>query len=338
MDWFEKLTGFEETDWASTREKLSVDGARLISNVNGSSYEIGEFELISLEELRKQGSALPPHGETPLKVCLTIGDVRPMHQVTENAGALFQVASQFNMLEMAHPTVTPEDGVTIYQNDHTQGPACAIAAGAATIFRNYFVPINGENGQTEDRQINGISKIQDTLAGALDLPTSDLCTMKNGYFLPEAQNLKRINRYLGSLEEPLIDNIRKKLCVGMHWDIEVTDVDNFPGPQVSQAFCSALPIAYSNLGADSWKELASLVLEAAYEATLWAGVINSARGVSDKVFLTLLGGGAFGNDADWIYQAIERAVSVVSKYPLDVQIVSFGEPTLGLRTLIEEIS
>jgi hypothetical protein len=26
--------------------------------------------------------------------------------------------------------VTPEDGVTGYAQDHTQGPACAIAAGA----------------------------------------------------------------------------------------------------------------------------------------------------------------------------------------------------------------
>ena len=37
--------------------------------------------------------------------------------------------------------MTPEDGVTRYKDDPTQGPACAIAAGAATIYRNYFVPI-----------------------------------------------------------------------------------------------------------------------------------------------------------------------------------------------------
>ena len=61
----------------------------------------------------------------------------------ENAGALFQVASQLNLLEMTGPEVTPEDGVTIYQDDRTQGPACAIAAGAATIYRNYFAPVGG---------------------------------------------------------------------------------------------------------------------------------------------------------------------------------------------------
>ena len=48
------------------------------------------------------------------------------------------MASQFNLLEMTAPSITPEHGVARYQLDRTQGPACAIAAGAATIYRNYF--------------------------------------------------------------------------------------------------------------------------------------------------------------------------------------------------------
>jgi hypothetical protein len=66
-----------------------------------------------------------------------------MHQRPENAGALFQVASQFNLLEMMSPSVTPEQGVTRYERDPTQGPACAVAAGAATIYRNYFAKVHG---------------------------------------------------------------------------------------------------------------------------------------------------------------------------------------------------
>jgi hypothetical protein len=55
------------------------------------------------------------------------GDVWRMHLLPENAGALFQLASQFNLLEMTGPEVPRENGVvTIYQHDHTQGPACAI--------------------------------------------------------------------------------------------------------------------------------------------------------------------------------------------------------------------
>jgi hypothetical protein len=49
------------------------------------------------------------------------------------------------------------------------------------------------------------------------------------------------------------------------------------------------------------------VLEAAYEATLLAAVLNARRGRSNIVLLTRLGGGAFGNDDDWITTAMERA-------------------------------
>ena len=139
MDWFERLMGFRETDYDDTRAKLRIEGSRLQSLINGKNYGVGELELVSLQALRERvKSGVGLSGQ--LKVSVVTGDVRQMHQLPENAGALFQVASQFNLLEMVSPAVTPEHGVTRYQHDHTQGPACAIAAGAATIYRNYFAP------------------------------------------------------------------------------------------------------------------------------------------------------------------------------------------------------
>lgn len=76
----------------------------------------------------------------------------------QNAGALFQVASQFNLLEMQSHHNTPESGVGIYGSDSTQGPACAIASGAGTIYRNYFVPVNGQIGQSKDNQIDCLTQ------------------------------------------------------------------------------------------------------------------------------------------------------------------------------------
>jgi hypothetical protein len=108
------------------------------------------------------------------------GDVRQMHQAPDNAGALFQVASQFNLLEMVSPDVTPEHGVTRYQHDRTQGPACAIAAGAATIYRNYFAPVGGSHGQTMHRQLDGLADLGETLSAALNRPVKDLWRMQNG--------------------------------------------------------------------------------------------------------------------------------------------------------------
>src|SRR3954467_9941108 len=118
MDWFERLTGFRESNYADTRAKIKVEGRELQSLANGKSYGIGELELVSLQSLRERVMSLgSPAGR--LKLAVVNGDVRRMHRLPENAGALFQVASQFNLLEMTGPEVSPEDGVTCYQYDHT---------------------------------------------------------------------------------------------------------------------------------------------------------------------------------------------------------------------------
>ncbi len=307
MDWFEKLTGFREAGYDETRARLEIAGTRLRSRVNGASYETGELELVSLRTLRERAEA---GGQLPgrIRTSVVTGDVRRMHQSLETAGALFQVASQFNLLEMVSPDVTPEHGVTRYQNDHTQGPACAIAAGAATIYRNYFAPIGGGQGQTATRQLDGLADLGATLSGRTKLPVRDLWTMKNGYALGNKVGLDAITQYLRTLAPDQIDALRGKLRIGVHRDVEVTEVAAPDRPRVSQAFCSALPVAYSQVPSAHWELFASLVLEAAYEATLWAAVLNAQRGASNVVFLTLLGGGAFGNPSSWIHAAIGRAL------------------------------
>lgn len=73
--------------------------------------------------------------------------------------------------------------MTRYQSDPTQGPACAIAAGAATIYRNYFAPIGGSQGQTAKRQLDGLADLGVALSSALKLPVGNLWKMQNGYRL-----------------------------------------------------------------------------------------------------------------------------------------------------------
>jgi hypothetical protein len=76
-----------------------------------------------------------------LTFCNMVGDAMELILDRRNAGSVFQVASQFNCLEMVNPTRTPEDGITSYCYDKTQGPACAIACPAATLYRNYLWPM-----------------------------------------------------------------------------------------------------------------------------------------------------------------------------------------------------
>ena len=164
MDWFERLTGFIERDYEDTRSRLEVVGQTLRSRVNGREYGIGELELVSLQTLRdRAGSSSSTRGR--LRFTNITADVGDLHESPEYASALFQVASQFNLLEMVSPDITPEHGVTGYQYDPTQGPACAIAAGAATIYRNYFAPVDGASGQTRARQLDGLAGIGTALSG-----------------------------------------------------------------------------------------------------------------------------------------------------------------------------
>ena len=337
MDWFEKLTGFREAGYNDTRARLKVEGRQLRSLVNGKGYGFGDLELVSLQTLRenvKSAGGLPGR----LTMSVVNGDVRQLHRLPECAGALFQVASQFNLLEMTGPGVTPEDGVTIYQHDRTQGPACAIAAGAATIYRNYFAPVGGSHGQTRDRQLDGLADLGTVFGKALNRSVEDLWTMRNGYALCSGAGLDAISVHLRRLGPDQTELLRGKLRIGVHSDVEVTEAEADRRPLVSQAFCSALPVAYTGVPPAQWKPFASLVLEAAYEATMLAAVLNGLRGASNVVLLTQLGGGAFGNEAEWINAAIRRALTMMLGFGLDVRLVSDGTPSRAILQIANEFA
>jgi hypothetical protein len=334
-DWFAQLTGFREISYEATREQLVVEGDELVSTVNGKRYGIGTLEVPTLAELRARVD-VPTDGRTTVR-CVT-GEARAMHADPELEGALFQVASQFNLLEMTGPSVTPEDGVTRYSGDHTQGPACAIAAGAATIYRNYFALVDGEVGQTQQRQINALAGVGKALSSKVGLPVSELWQMRNGYALCTAEGLDAITRLLRGAEDDLRDELRAQLAIGLHRNVEVTDVREGSRRLVSQAFCSALPVAYGSGSPTAWEAFARLVLEASYEATLLSAVEQSSAGGSSIVVLTRVGGGAFGNADKWIDDAIVRALAIVDHAGLDVRLVSHGRIHDSNRAIAERFN
>ena len=332
-DWFSRLTGFNEGPYTTTKELLQVDGPTLRSKVNGRSFCIGQFKMTSLADLRLQ-VAQGTHATGTNRVSIVTGDVRKMHQLPEYAGALFQVASQFNALEMVGPSITPEDGVTRYEHDRTQGPACAIAAGAATIYRNYFAPVRDQTGQSAANQLDGLADLGTELSRALARPVSDLWSMQNGYALATRTGLDLIAAHLRDIGGLGVSDLAGRLRMGLHQGVEVTDGPTSPGQSVNQIFCSALPVAYGRWPQPLWQEFAQLILDAAYEATLLAGVLNGRQGGSNIVLLTLLGGGAFGNAPEWIHTAIQRALDKTQGHGLDVRLVSYGPPSAEMRALV----
>lgn len=325
MDWFERITGFQEDGYERTRQRLTVDGEHLVSLVNGSRHRIGHFELLSLRELRARVGDAAASGP-PCTVRHERGDIRRMHADPALRHATFQVASQFNALEMTGPQITPEDGVTRYMHDHTQGPACAIAAGAATIWRNYFAPMGDGQGQTAQRQLDALAGMGRILSQRLGCGVEALWSMRNGYALCTSEGLQAIGRLLRETAPAECDALRAELAVAVQRGADVTDMPYGERHTVTQVFCSALPVAYSDVPPLHWEPFARLILEAAYEATLLVALQNRLDGGAATVLLTRLGGGAFGNPSTWIDDAIARALAVAKGAGLDVRLVQREVP------------
>jgi hypothetical protein len=67
-----------------------------------------------------------------------------------------------------------------------------------------------------------------------------------------------------------------------------------------------------------------------------AAVLNKQRGASNVVLLTLLGGGAFGNEDDWIYAAIRRTLRMMLGFELNVRLVSYGTPSHAIQKMVKD--
>jgi len=346
-DWFSCLFGFRECRsyedmkrWLRLVDTDSSQPMYLESLVTGERLGCGRFEAPSLAELRCMGSKVHLHGS--LRVTNELGDVGEKHSLPQNRHAVFQAASQFNCLEFVGPTVRPEAGVTGYVNDRTQGPCCAIACGPGTVFRNYFVPLDNrglvasakstpvQRGQTTAKQLLCLADLEEFLENGG--PQGNFFKVQGGYTLARSQQLARLKDAFSRLNS--MDEARKRIRVGVHRDVQVTsrrwgrDPVRNPEHTVTQVYASACSVAYSHQSSTAdWESLAKLVLEAAYEATLWAALLNAQRhGTpgSRRVFLTALGGGVFGNKMEWIAAAMERAFSRFSDKDLDVRIVTYS--------------
>jgi hypothetical protein len=303
-NWFHDLTGFSESAGA-IKKNLTLEGTTLHSKANGRSFQVGQLRTPSLGELRTACDTVDlPAGQ--LRVTEVLADAGALHADPANAGAFFQVASQFNLLEMVSPSVLPESGVTQYQGDKTQGPACAMACGAGTIFRNWLVEVNGKPGQRKKRQLDMLADV----GADLDNRNDRLWKMRNGYALATGSGLTDL------------PEVHDQLRIGIQANTEVTLGD--AGHLVTQAYCSALPVAYtSGVSTTALEPLARMILNSSYEATIAAARLHHAAGGSPLVYLTLIGGGVFGNETAWIVHAMQRTFAIHHDAPLDVRIVSY---------------
>jgi hypothetical protein len=87
--------------------------------------------------------------------------------------------------------------------------------------------------------------------------------------------------YLGRLQPDQVDILRGKLRIGVHSDVAVTDAEGEQRPLVSQAFCSALPVAYTGVPSAHWRPFASLVNAAVGRHSRALGFESKERSAAD---------------------------------------------------------
>jgi len=325
--WFTELWGFPEgPSYAETQRKFRMEGEELVCDDAPHPRQfVGPFSTPTLAELRAELSSPPPSAPPARPQLLRFGHVAepvgvvPLIMDARNAGCVFQAASQFNALEMVGPGVTPQAGIGVYETDPTQGPKCALACPAATLYRNYLHDAGGGPGAGRC-QIDCLSDV----ARVVGNDTFGYWSMQNGYSLPTGPGAMRALGERLLADAGLTLAAEAALRVAVHWDTQVKP----PGThRVTQVFASAAPVAYAKATPSAeWAPFARLVLRAAYDATLTAAAVRSRRegGRRVRVFLTSLGGGAFGNRTEWITSAIRAALERHSHEPLDVVLVHYG--------------
>jgi hypothetical protein len=324
-NWFYKLFEFNETSVPKKNKQNINDKIKFVkedNNIiaytsNNKKYYCGLFIRPTYESLLcflKMNLKITKEEESSILSInhITINDIFELHY--KYPYATFQVASQLNCLEFTNISQTPDLGVTFYENDHTQGPACAIACGPATVYRNYVV--------NDTEQVNNLDSLEEFLKKKFN---ELYWSVINGYLVSDETKLTKLFNHFrdGTLTK---NEIKKYIRVGIGRESEVSFCKRTDDKQyilcsfkepilVSQVFCSAIPISYNdlNIPLKLWKPIAMTILEAMYESTILYGInnaiANNGAKHSNKIFLTFIGNGAFGNPKEWIAEAIQKSIN-----------------------------
>jgi len=268
----------------------------------GHTWHAGRFEPVAIGTLRERVAAARAAGASGKSARLWVFDgVSPATdigslQATAGQGTLFQVASQFNCLEAPGPRLVP---VKWYVTDPTQGPRASVSAFPATLLRHYAAP--GPDGK-RFTQVDGAPQI-DLLADVCD---PAVARVQNGYLGAAVTDPKA----LVSALETRFDAIR----VGVHDAAQVVLGYNWYGAvegsaqrRIGQVFTSTVAggvYGGAALGPHVFEATCQTLLRAAYLGTLLA----AASLGRDRVVLTLIGGGVFGNPIELIWDSIQWAL------------------------------
>lgn len=257
-------------------------------------------------------------------------DVGYLQADPENAGCMFQAASNFNGIEAIGEYSRPNSKtfITDYVDDGTQGPAASISAGPGAISRVLLPFFDPEKPASEWLQ---------TRANQMEMlgDLGEYFTVRNGYVVQTGDEEKADEDLASESNRKFVEKV--KVCVHAdeevvyscrdRWNYTYQCIDKYPESEnapacdenvdagkkklpnhkICQVFCAAMNLGQGTSGgrnaeleSDGVKE--KLLLEAAYKGTYLAAIRHGCK----KVFLTLIGGGVFGNSIANILDAIEK--------------------------------
>jgi hypothetical protein len=277
-DWFQHIIGFSESSWNLSTTSLP----KIVTDNMGKFREARISDLEDLTNMKK-------HTDHPLLIVATRNDNKNDQKFDTSAlqfngpeHAMYQVASNFNCMELGSQYASPFSGhyLTHLMSDCTQGPSAAAGAGFGAILRV---------------TIHNTEKI--------DLLRYTTLKHQNG-------KLKEYGDENGFDKKNPFDI--SSVCVGIHTDVRATFNRsrgpfeyNLDGPLIDQVYTSTC-ICYNS----EPNKLSKLLLQAAYEGTYLAAVHRQ----SPKLVLTLIGGGCFRNSEQQIAEAIAEAHNKYASY------------------------
>lgn len=279
-NWFEKLTGIPEKKWNYDIKSLK----------NCEKY-MGSFEEIKLSDLIKELETFIASGGNVLKKLPTLtfvlrGDKSDELEFDTSAlqhygphGAMYQVASNFNCMEVPHEKsdVFSGDYIRNTIDDCTQGPSAAGGAAPGEILRvaiHYMKRINLLSETNLDPK-NG--KLYMDRVSAEDIANLDIGSIKVGLHTDVSAIFDRSINFSFNPDAPVIDQVYTSTCICRKREPN---------------------------------KLSEILLNAAYELTYLCAVKRRSK----KLVLTLIGGGCFMNSYDQIIKAILSAHEKYGKY------------------------
>lgn len=326
-EWLTTFLGFPEKTFKmanpaeyNTKVSRILEKSMMYYPENGSlwtpagHYHAGWFVAPSVKEILEyvemiKTRGLGPPGRLEVEI-VEHQDISSLIKEGPSFG-VYQVASQFNALEIPHPGVKPSQGISAYPLDKSQGFVAACTTVPGTLVRNYWLP----------HKYGGSFSALDPL-GLTDV---------NGYLIWGTDPSSTLNLLAaGDLNDILIPAMIYTQVMGVCTGSD--DPQNLEGFKASklvhQIFSSSAPFnTYGNGGSEQLQlEIIEKILEAEYTGAIGLAIILKVQdgllGIpfDNAVNLTLVGDGALKNPMNVISKALLKALNKFKDVPLKIKI------------------